>query len=98
MIAALYVQTGGAYYGLDDVDPWGGNHIKSGETRPRVGKAAASRTPEEFKWELVRIAKNSRPTMSWALHVRQSLDDGRATLAGIYMLELVLHLLNREAA
>lgn len=22
MIAALYVQTGGAYYGLDDVDPW----------------------------------------------------------------------------
>ena len=22
MIAALYVQTGGAYYGLPDVDPW----------------------------------------------------------------------------
>ena len=22
MIAALYVQTGGVYYGLDDVDPW----------------------------------------------------------------------------
>jgi hypothetical protein len=22
MIAALYVETGGAYYGLDDVDPW----------------------------------------------------------------------------
>jgi len=23
MIAALYVQTGGSYYGLSDVDPWG---------------------------------------------------------------------------
>lgn len=22
MVAALYVQTGGAYYGMPDVDPW----------------------------------------------------------------------------
>lgn len=37
---------------------WCGNHVKSGETRPRVGKAAASKTPEEFRSVLVAMAES----------------------------------------
>lgn len=40
---------------------WCGNHVKSGENRPRVGKAAASRTPEEFKQVLIAMARSARP-------------------------------------
>lgn len=39
---------------------WCGNHVKSGENRPRVGKDAASATPEAFRGLLIRIARSSR--------------------------------------
>lgn len=37
---------------------WCGNHVKSGESRPRVGKAAAAATPPEFRDLLISIAKS----------------------------------------
>lgn len=37
---------------------WCGNHVKSGESRPRVGKAAASRTPDAFREELLGMARS----------------------------------------
>lgn len=37
---------------------WCGNRVKSGEVRPRVGKAVASRTPEEFRAVLVGLARS----------------------------------------
>lgn len=36
---------------------WCRNHVKSGELRPRVGKAAASATPSEFREALLSIAR-----------------------------------------
>lgn len=39
---------------------WCGNHVKSGETRPRVGKKAGSATPPEFAELLISIAKSAR--------------------------------------
>ena len=39
---------------------WCGNNVKSGETRPRVGKAAASKTPPEFKAVLLSMARSAR--------------------------------------
>ena len=39
---------------------WCGNHVKSGETRPRVGKSAASRTPPAFAEVLLDLARHSR--------------------------------------
>ncbi len=36
---------------------WCGNHVASGEVRPRVGKAKASETPTEFRDALIRIAE-----------------------------------------
>lgn len=38
---------------------WCGNHVKSGEKRPRVGKAAASRSPIEFRDQLLAIARTA---------------------------------------
>jgi hypothetical protein len=38
---------------------WCGNHVKSGESRPRVSKAAASRTPEPFRDLLLGIARSA---------------------------------------
>jgi hypothetical protein len=38
---------------------WCGNHVKSGEKRPRVGKAAAARTPIEFRDLLLSIARSA---------------------------------------
>src|SRR5262249_293558 len=35
---------------------WCGNHVKSTERRPRVGKAAAAKTPIEFRDALISIA------------------------------------------
>lgn len=35
---------------------WCGNHVASGETRPRVGKRAAAATPPAFKELLARLA------------------------------------------
>ena len=40
---------------------WCGNHVASGECRPRVGKAAAARTPEEFRSVLLSLAGLVRP-------------------------------------
>ena len=36
---------------------WCGNHVASGEVRPRVGKAAASKTPPEFREALLTIPR-----------------------------------------
>lgn len=38
---------------------WCGNHVKSGEVRPRVGKAAAARTPVEFRDVLLGMARSA---------------------------------------
>ena len=48
MIAALFVQTNGAYFGLD------GKFDK----RPRVGKAVAPATPVAFRDLLLAIARS----------------------------------------
>lgn len=37
---------------------WCGNHVASGERRPRVGKAAAARTPEPFRTALLALARS----------------------------------------
>jgi hypothetical protein len=37
---------------------WCGNHVSSGETRPRVGKAAASKTPTAFRDVLLDMARS----------------------------------------
>lgn len=37
---------------------WCGNHVASGEVRPRVGKSAAAATPLEFRDVLLKIAKS----------------------------------------
>lgn len=39
---------------------WCGNHIKSGEVRPRVGKKAAAATPIQFRDQLVVIALSAQ--------------------------------------
>lgn len=38
---------------------WCGNHVASGEVRPRVGKDAASRTPIAFRDALMGIARSA---------------------------------------
>ena len=38
---------------------WCGNRIASGERRPRVGKRAAARTPEQFREVLLGIARSA---------------------------------------
>lgn len=37
---------------------WCGNRVASGESRPRVGKAAAAATPPEFRAELIGMARS----------------------------------------
>lgn len=39
---------------------WCGNHVASGENRPRVGKAKAAATPPEFREELLGIARRTK--------------------------------------
>jgi hypothetical protein len=39
---------------------WCGNHVSSGEMRPRVGKLAAARTPPEFREVLLNLARSVR--------------------------------------
>lgn len=39
---------------------WCGNHVSSGETRPRVGKSAASATPRAFRDVLLAMARSAR--------------------------------------
>lgn len=38
---------------------WCGNRTKAGDTRPRVGKAAASATPPEFREVLLGMARSA---------------------------------------
>ena len=38
---------------------WCGNHVSSGETRPRVGKKAAAATPPEFRDVLLAMARSA---------------------------------------
>ena len=38
---------------------WCGNRVRSGENRPRVGKAAASKTPPEFRDVLLEMARSA---------------------------------------
>lgn len=38
---------------------WCGNRVRSGEVRPRVGKAAASKTPPEFRDMLLAMARSA---------------------------------------
>ena len=38
---------------------WCGNHVAEDETRPRVGKHVASRTPEEFRAVLLGMARSA---------------------------------------
>ena len=38
---------------------WCGNHVSSGDARPRVGKSAASRTPIAFRDELLGLARHA---------------------------------------
>ena len=37
---------------------WCGNHVASGESRPRLGRQAASATPPELQAELIGIARS----------------------------------------
>jgi len=39
---------------------WCGNHVSSGETRPRLGKAAAAATPDAFRDLLLDMARSAR--------------------------------------
>jgi hypothetical protein len=39
---------------------WCGNHVRSGESRPRVGKGVAAATPPEFRDVLLSIARSAR--------------------------------------
>lgn len=39
---------------------WCGNRVRSGESRPRVGKAAASKSPLEFRDALIAMARSVR--------------------------------------
>lgn len=41
---------------------WCGNHVSSGEVRPRVGKKIASATPIEFRDVLIGMARSVSPT------------------------------------
>ena len=38
---------------------WCGNHVSSGDIRPRLGKAAAAATPHEFRDVLIAMARTS---------------------------------------
>ena len=38
---------------------WCGNHVSSGEDRPRLGKRAASETPAEFREVLITMARSA---------------------------------------
>ena len=40
---------------------WCGNHVKSNENRPRLGKSAAAATPPDFRDTLINIAKAANP-------------------------------------
>lgn len=68
-VAALYVQAGGAYSGLDDVDPWDAWRDRFGGRRGawvpsghRGGtKGLTSVTPPDFRDVLLAMARSARP-------------------------------------
>lgn len=43
---------------------WCGNHVKSGENRPRVGKKQASATPLGFRDALISMARSARQAVA----------------------------------
>jgi len=43
---------------------WCGNRVRSGESRPRVGKAAAAATPLAFRDTLLDIARSAQPVQN----------------------------------
>jgi len=45
---------------------WCGNHLRGREDRPRVGKAAAARTPEIFRDVLIEMARSVDPDRRFA--------------------------------
>lgn len=58
MIAALYVQTGGAYYGLPDVDPWD----EARDARRYAGPHAVVAHPPCARWGRYWYGSPSSPT------------------------------------
>lgn len=55
---------------------WCGNRVRSGENRPRVGKAAAARTPVEFRDALLAIARSvAAPSRPQDNETRQDWDE-----------------------
>ena len=49
-----------AYQQSSALVSWCGNHVKSNEKRPRVGKAAAARSPIAFRDALISMARSVR--------------------------------------
>jgi hypothetical protein len=54
VIAALFVETGGVYFGIS----WCGNTTKHGKRR-RISSKEASRSPIEFRDTLIAIARSA---------------------------------------
>lgn len=57
--AMAYVSDGGLSYRRRALVSWCGNHVSSGEDRPRLGKRAASATPPEFRDVLLDMARSA---------------------------------------
>lgn len=73
MIAALYVETGGAYYGLEDVDPWD----EARDARQYDGPWPVVAHPPCKVWS---IMSNCRP-------LTRSMDDGGCFAAALAAVE-----------
>lgn len=56
---------------------WCGNRVASGESRQRVGKAAASKTPDAFRDELLSMARAVRRSPKTGLRLAEDLDKKR---------------------
>lgn len=57
---------------------WCGNHVSSGEVRPRLGKKAASATPPEFQEVLLTMARTGRTRVAGGVE-RQGKRERSAT-------------------
>jgi hypothetical protein len=49
-----------AHHKSEALVSWCGNHVSSGETRPRLSSAAAAATPIEFRNVLIEIARSAQ--------------------------------------
>lgn len=58
MIAALYVASGGCYFGLPDVDPW--DEKRDAGTYCEIKKSERKATPPAFRDLLISIAGSAR--------------------------------------